>query len=79
MIKNAVDLLLPKLQNRATELRAAEIEREKDRKALESKPTENPLSYGGRVNSRIEVVFPQGYGTPPQAEVQHSYLTAYDA
>lgn len=76
VIKNAVDLLLPKLQNQATELRAKEIEREKDRKSLESKPAENPLSYGGRVNSRIEVVFPQGYGTPPQAEVQNSYLTA---
>jgi hypothetical protein len=77
VIKNAVDLLLPKLQNQATELRAAEIQREKDRKALETKPTENPLSYGGRVNTRIDVVFPQGYGTPPQAEVQHSYLTPY--
>jgi hypothetical protein len=76
-IKNAVDALKGKLENEATKIRAQEIEKEKAEKQKESKPAENPLSYGGRVNSRIEVVFPQGYGTPPQAEVQNSYLTPY--
>jgi hypothetical protein len=78
-ISNAVNLLKDKLENESTRIRAEQIEREKVEKQKESMPAKNPVSYDGRVNSRIEVVFPQGYGTPPQAEVQNSYLTTYNA
>lgn len=67
------------MQSSAMNIEQERLKQERERKAEEGRPKNNEVSYGGRVNSRIEVVFPQGYGTPPQAEVQHSYLTAYDA
>lgn len=74
LIKNAVDLLIPKLQNEATRLRAEQIEKEKDRKSIESKPAENPLSYNNIIKTKVDVTFPFGFGIP-QAEIQGSYLT----
>jgi hypothetical protein len=74
IIKNMVDLLLPRLQNEATRIRAEEIKKEEDRKALESKPAENPLSFNNIIKTKVDVTFPFGFGIP-QAEIQGSYLT----
>jgi hypothetical protein len=73
-ISNAVNMLRDKLENEATRIRAEEIGKEKDRKAMESKPAENPLSSNNIIKTKIDVTFPFGFGIP-QAEIQGSYLT----